>query len=227
MDIRQINMGYMNVQPGKIQDYLFAEMNMAKPFWQVVSSMDPTFGGWALHRLIESTRSGITHDFVTAHFKSADSLPGESAWQSTTQKAMSILNKPNVEWGELRKMAGGPQFEILLKANHEFHPVKNEWKKLKGSWKHTNEDGSYRIKHITQGTEQLELYDSDGLVKNKFILPLKIEVKGGLNHFYSFHANGTYHSIYKIKDNKWYEQMRGIWRDSSGDPTKFLIYEKL
>ena len=227
MDIRQINMGYMNVQPGKIQDYLFAEMSMAKPFWQIVSSMDPTFGGWALHRLIESNRSGITHDFVTAHFKSAESLPGESAWQSTTQKAMSILNKPNVEWGELRKMASGPQFEILIKANHEFHPVKNEWKKLKGSWKHTNEDGSYRIKHITQGTEQLELYDSDGLLKSKFILPMKIEVKGGLNHFYSFHANGTYHSIYKIKDNKWYEQMRGIWRDSSGEPTKFLIYEKL
>ena len=180
-----------------------------------------------MHRLVESSRVGINHDFATLHFKMQANLPDPQTWQSNVQHAMRILNKPMVDWDTLREMQAGPQFEIVLKANPKFHPVKNEWKKLQGNWKHSREDGSYRIKRIRQGTEQLEFYDAEGNLSNQVIVPMKIEVKGGLNHFYSFHPNGTYHSIYKVHDNKWYEQMRGIWKNGNGEPNKFIVYEKL
>ena len=68
MEIDQINMGYMSVRSGKGQHYVTAERTMAKPFWNVVSSLDPSFGGWGMHRLVESSRVGINHDFATLHF---------------------------------------------------------------------------------------------------------------------------------------------------------------
>ena len=227
MEIDHINMGYMSVRSGKTQDYVTAERTLAKPFWNVVSNLDSSFGGWAMHRLVESSRAGVNHDFATVHFKTQANMSDQAAWQSNTQRAMGILNKPMVDWDTLREMQEGPQFEIVLKANPDLHPVKNEWGKLKGNWKYSREDGSYRIKRISQGTEQLEFYDAEGNLSNQIIVPMKIEVKGGLNHFYSFHTDGTYHSIYKVHDNKWYEQMRGIWREGNGKPDAFLVYEKL
>jgi hypothetical protein len=180
-----------------------------------------------MHRLVESSRAGVNHDYITLHFKTKKRLPDQETWQSNTQLAMGMLNKPQVDWNRLREMQGGPQYEIVLKANPEFHPVKNEWKKLVGNWKHTHENGNYRIKRITPHTEQLEMYKADGTLIGKGIFPMKIEVKGGLNHFYSFKPSRTYHSIYKVADGKWYEQMRGIWRDANGKPDTFLVYEKL
>jgi hypothetical protein len=227
MEIDLINMGYMSVKSGMHQAYLNAERTSAKPFWNVVSSLDPSFGGWAMHRLVESSRAGVNHDYITLHFKTKKHLPDQKTWQSNTQLAMGMLNKPQVDWNRLREMQGGPQYEIVLKANPEFHPVKSEWKKLVGNWKHTHENGNYRIKRITPHTEQLEMYKADGTLIGKGIFPMKIEVKGGLNHFYSFKPNWTYHSIYKVADGKWYEQMRGIWRDANGKPDTFLVYEKL
>lgn len=227
MDISRISRGYMNVKSGKQQEYLSAERTRAKPFFQVVSNLDPSFGAWAMHRLIQSTRPGVNHDFATLHFKSDENLPDQETWQSNIKTAMTMINKPEVNWDSLREMSDGPEFEIILKTDSSLRPVKNEWDKLIGSWKHTHDDGSYRIKRITHGTEQLETYDSDGQLINKVIVPMKIEIKGGLNHFYAYHSDFTYHSIYKVHDNKWYEQMRGIWRNGNGDPTKFLVYEKL
>ena len=64
------------------------------------------------------------------------------------------------------------------------------------------------------------------VVMDSAVVPMKIEIKGGLNHFYALHPQGTYHSIYKIVDGKWYEQMRGIWHDGGGRPDAFLVYEK-
>ena len=114
-----------------------------------------------------------------------------------------------------------------MRTDRNLHPVRMEWNKLKGAWKHTYEDGSYRIKRISWGTEQLEHYDAKGSLTGKGVVPMRIEVKGGLNHFYAFHPNGTYHSIYKIHDGKWYEQFRGIWREGNATPDAFLVYERL
>jgi len=56
---------------------------------------------------------------------------------------------------------------------------------------------------------------------------MKVEVKNGLTHFYSYHANGTYHSIYKVAENKWYEQRRGVWYNGNGEPNQFIVYDKI
>lgn len=227
LEIDRINMGYMTVKDGKAQAYVNAERTMAKPFWNVVSKLDPSFGGWAVHRLVESSRDQINHHYAAVHFKERASLPDRKTWQSNFQTASEMLNKPAVDWDSLRTMQGGPKFQIILKADSALHPVRQEWEKLKGSWKASNEDGSYRIKRVSYGTEQLELYDVEGKLTDTFIVPMRVEVRGGLNHFYAYHPNGTYHSIYKIENGKWYEQRRGIWRDGNGRPDAFIVYDRL
>ena len=57
---------------------------------------------------------------------------------------------------------------------------------------------------------------------------LAIEVREGLNHFYSLHHGGTYHSIYKIHDGVWYEQLLGIFTgDTKTRPDAFLVYKRI
>jgi hypothetical protein len=100
-------------------------------------------------------------------------------------------------------------------------------KKLECSWKHTNSNGNYRIKRISPYKEILEFYNKEGEKQNSFTLPMRIEIKGGLNHFYSLHSDGTYHGIYKVKEGRWYEQLRGMFRGVRGQPDGFLIYDKI
>ena len=70
------------------------------------------------------------------------------------------------------------------------------------------------------------VYDTEGQLTRQTVVPMKIEVKGGLNHFHALHPQGTYHSLYKVADGKWYEQMRGIFHNSRGKPDSMLIYER-
>ena len=105
--------------------------------------------------------------------------------------------------------------------------VSQEWAKLTGSWKHTYPAGNYRVKRITPYKETLEFYSKDGKLQNSGTSPMKIEIKNGLKFFYSIHPNGTWRSIYHIKDGKWYEQLRGIFGETNAKPDDFLIYEKI
>ncbi|MDG1890755.1 MAG: hypothetical protein P8L18_05535 [Verrucomicrobiota bacterium] len=225
-EVSQLNYGYMTPIEGKEQAYVHAERHVAKPFWSLVESMDPSFHGWGMHRLVSTTRKDKTHGYITIHFKNKDLLPSQAAWDKHVNSGIQMLNAEHVSWDTLRHMEDGMQTEVVLRVSMDHHPVQNEWAKLQGNWRHTHEDGSYRIKRISPHTEQLEVYDAEGRLTMQAVVPMKIEIKGGLNHFYALHPQGTYHSIYKIVDGKWYEQMRGIWRDGGGRPDAFLVYEK-
>ena len=56
---------------------------------------------------------------------------------------------------------------------------------------------------------------------------MRIYFKDGIKHFSTYHPNRTWNSIYEIHDGKWYEQMRGIYHETNGEPDRFLIYERL
>ena len=56
---------------------------------------------------------------------------------------------------------------------------------------------------------------------------MRVEVHGGLNHFYSLHPQGDYHSIYKVHEGKWYEQLRGIQRNHAVRPNGFIVYDRI
>ena len=218
---------YMSLMPGLRQQYMNAELNIAKPFWNLVVSLDSSLKGWGLHKLISSTSNHVSHEFMTAHFidSSLENVSGN--WEENIQKGIQMLRGPKVDWNILRKMEEGFSYEIILRADRKHNPVANQWKQLLGVWRCDLENGNYRIKRISYNTEQLEFYNSEGQLMGKGVFPMKIEVKNGLNHFYSYHPQGTYHSIYKVHNNKWYEQMRGIWQNGNGEPNQFLVYEKV
>ena len=132
----------------------------------------------------------------------------------------------DIKMNELRQMKG-VEYELVFRADPTASAINQEWEKLKGSWKHTYKDGSYRIKRISPYKEVLELYSKDGVKKNQYESPMKIEIKNGLKYFYSIHSNGTWRSIYNIKDGKWYEQLRGIFGETNANPNDFLIYERI
>lgn len=226
-EVDVINSGYMNVNSEMDKVYLDAESSIAKPFWAFISSIDSSFGGWTFHKLLNSTRPEVKHDYLTSQFKYKDFIPTQEDWNKNIQIGIKTLNGQMVNWDSIRKMNKGPNYEIVLRADANLNPTQAEWQKLIGNWKCENEDGSYRIKRISRNTEQLEIYDADNNLVVKGTFPMKIEVKDGFQHFYTYHPSGTYHSIYKIHKNKWYEQMRGIMTDNYGEPNKFLVYNKL
>jgi hypothetical protein len=227
INVDLIEHGHMKPLNGLTQQYVNAELNIAKPFWNLVISLDNNIKGWGLHKLVSSTREKVNHEFMTAHFKDTTSENVNETFAEIAQKGIQMLREPNMDWNALRIMERGPSYQIVLRADRKHNPVEQEWKKLTGVWRADMENGSYRIKRISLNTEQLEVYNAESQLMWKVVCPMKLEVKNGLTHFYSYHANGTYHSIYKVAENKWYEQRRGVWYNGNGEPNQFIVYDKI
>jgi hypothetical protein len=56
--------------------------------------------------------------------------------------------------------------------------------------------------------------------------PMSIEIKNGVKFFSAHWENGTYTSIFKIHNDKWYEQTKNILSSNSGKPDDFFVYER-
>ena len=131
----------------------------------------------------------------------------------------------DVNMNKLRKMKN-VKYKMVMATDLKTSAVSQEWQKLQGAWKHTYPNGNYRIKRISPYREVLENYSKDGIKQGSNVSPMKIEIKNGLKFFYSIHPNGTWRSIYHIKDGKWYEQLRGIFGETNAKPNDFMVYEK-
>ena len=106
--------------------------------------------------------------------------------------------------------------------------LEREWAKLAGVWRAEHPNGAYRIKRISRGQEILEEYDSDGELRRRLTSEMKIERKHGLNFFTVRDGlPNEYTSIYRVRDGKWYEQLRGIFPGSRIEPDRFLIYQRV
>ena len=120
-------------------------------------------------------------------------------------------------------------FDILFAADMAMQKERQEWAKLKGSWRAEHETGGYRIKTIENYRETLMEYDSQGNLLKSTSNPMRIECRHGLNYFLTFHEQGTWTSIYQVKGDTWYEQMPWIFNDQvkEGPPDDFLVYRRI
>jgi len=222
----------MRATPGRERDYEKMEKTVFSKFWQKMAVKDPHLIVWLFSKQVSSFKAGEGQNYTITHLldpkltapsqKQTDELE-EQAW-----KEAELPSHKSLDVKGLRKMGKVVIVNKVMGTQPDLNPVRAEWKKLLGNWKATFPDGGYRIKRISMGHEDLEIYDKNGKLEGKGSCPMKIEVREGLNHFYALHHEGTYHSIYKIHDGVWYEQGRGIFTGDSEDrPDAFLVYKRI
>lgn len=230
-DVDIARFGYFQPAEGREQEYVNAEKQLAAPYFRQVMEINPAFKMWGLTRLVSTTASSRSHKYRIFHLLESAKMPStdeEKAELGEKVQALQDKSSTDTNWNELRTGAGGGPLKWVMKTSQDIHPVKVEWEKLQGAWKHVLSDGSYRIKRIEDHQETLELYDASGELKNKMSMPMRIEIKDGVSHFYTYYPRGTYHSVYKVHDGKWYEQGRGIFHNhTKSPPDQFLIYDRI
>ena len=217
---------FMTPIKGKESEYAELEKNYFSKFWQEVSNIDPNHPGWHLGRLLFSSGQKPDYSFYTLHLINSKnrSVLDEEGRKKIWEKVGPLPKDINM--GKLRKMKN-VKYKMVMATDLKTSAVNQEWQKLQGAWKHTYPNGNYRIKRISPYQEVLENYSKDGIKQGSNVSPMKIEIKNGLKFFYSIHPNGTWRSIYHIKDGKWYEQLRGIFGETNAKPDDFLVYEKI
>ncbi|WP_152051144.1 hypothetical protein [Tautonia marina] len=114
-----------------------------------------------------------------------------------------------------------------------------QWEELTGNWRADLPNGGYRIKRITEGEEILETYNPQGELAFKTRCDMAIERHEGIAFFTVTNrvrldsepptpVPGSYTSIYKIHDGKWYDQLRGIFAEAGNlAPDRFLVYSQV
>jgi len=221
-----LSIGFMTPADGKDSQYAQLESQYFSKFWEAVSDADDSILGWHFSRLLFSNGEKVDYKYYTLHLKDSSRKPIGQEERGNIWNKINPDFPSNINMNELRQMKG-VDLELVIRADPSSSAINKEWQKLQGSWKHTNQDGSYRIKRISPYREVLENYSKDGLKQGNNVSPMKIEIKNGLKFFYSIHPNGTWRSIYHIKDGKWYEQLRGIFGETNAKPDDFLVYEKI
>ena len=228
----QALVGSMRATPGREGDYEKMEKTVFSKFWQKMAVKDPHLIAWFFSKQVSSFKAGEGQNYTIIQLldpkltapsqKQTDELE-KQAW-----KEAELPSEKSLDVGGLREMVKVVTVNKVMGTQPDLNPVRAEWKKLLGNWKASIPDGGYRIKRISMGHEDLEIYDKNGKLERKMSCPMKIEVREGLNHFYSLHHGGTYHSIYKIHDGVWYEQLLGIFTgDTKTRPDAFLVYKRI
>ena len=232
-EVDVVRFGFFQPGEGLEQAYVNAEKTEAAPRFQTVVDVNPAFKMWGLTRLVSTTANARSHKYRIFHLLDSEQLPKTDEERQEIQEKVRAAQPKTSEkpkttnWNKLRKWVKGGQLHWVMRTSLESNPVEAEWKKLTGTWKAKHANGGYRIKRIKPFQETLEWYNQDGELKGTTTIPMRIEVRGGVNHFYAFHANRTFHSTYKVHDGKWYEQLRGIYRDSNTAPDRFLVYDRI
>ena len=222
------HMDYMTPAQGQESEYAELEKNIFQPRHQKNSELNPKFQFWRLLRKVSHSGNANEASYRTVNVfrKDVEALSDKEAEKMNSQMPALPDGFTFDDVMKMRKMER-VTFDVVLMLDPSASAEAREWQKLQGSWKHTNQNGSYRIKRISPYREVLENYSKDGIKQGSNVSPMKIEFKNGLKFFYSIHPNGIWRSIYHIKDGKWYEQLRGIFGETNAKPNEFLIYDKI
>ena len=222
------HMDYMTPAEGLEQEYAEMEKNIFQPRHQKGAELNPMFQYWRLLRKVSQSGNANEASYRTVNVfrKDVKPLSGKEAEKVNSQIPALPDGLTFDEVMKMRKMER-VTFDVVSMLDPSASAEAKEWQKLQGSWKHTYPNGNYRVKRISPYKETLEFYSKDDEPQNSGTSPMKIEIKNGLRFFYSIHHNGTWRSIYHIKDGKWYEQLRGIFGETNAKPNDFLIYEKI
>ena len=221
-------LGYMTPADGKDAAYVRMEKLVFQPGRQNQVNHNPNFLGWRLEKRLFSWGEVPEAKYRTINVFLREKLSlteeQESKLQESKPTPPAEFSETNI--GELRSMKG-LMFDVVMTTDKNQSAIVQAWAELEGAWVHHNENGTKRVKVISPFQETLKFYDAEGNLKKENTSPMRIYIKDGIKHFSTYHPEITWNSIYEVHDGKWYEQMRGIYHDTEGQPNRFLIYERL
>ncbi|MSU35595.1 MAG: hypothetical protein EXS36_10870 [Pedosphaera sp.] len=167
----QAMIGYLKVTPGKEENCEKMEKTVFSKFWQKVAAKDPRFIGWRFAKKVSPFKEGLGQDYMTIHLldskltapsqKQTDELH-KQVWKEAGLPDFKSLNVKG-----LRTMVNVVTINKVLETQLESNPVQSYWGKMLGNWKASLPDGGYRIKRISPGHEDLEIYDKNGKLEGK------------------------------------------------------------
>ena len=218
---------YMTPTEGKDQEYVEMEKNVFQPRHQKMSELTPDFLSWRLYRKIADSGRANETSYRTLHFHRKDAKPLSNDEQQKVNLTLPAFPK-DLKFEDVMAMRKVERvtFDVILMTDSSKNAEAKTWKELVGTWTATNKDGSYRTKTISPYTEQIKMIDSSGELIHSGKTPMSIEIKNGLKFFSAHWPNGTYTSVFKIHNDKWYEQTKNILSSNSGKPDIFYIYER-
>ena len=221
-------LGYMTPADGKDAAYVRMEKLMFQPGRQNQVNHNPNFLGWRLEKRLFSWGEVPDAKYRTVNIFLREKLSLTEEQESRLQKSKPTppTEFADTKIGELRSMTG-LMFDVVMTTDKNQSAIVQAWEELEGTWVHHKENGSKRVKVISPFQETLMFYDAEGNLKKENTSPMRIYIKDGIKHFSTYHPDLTWNSIYEIHDGKWYEQMRGIYHETNGEPDRFLIYERV
>ncbi|MDG1890866.1 MAG: hypothetical protein P8L18_06095 [Verrucomicrobiota bacterium] len=217
------------------QAYERMEREVFQPRWQKWVDINPVFMAWNFLKVEGS--SGNFHDgnFRTLQIFRKDIAQSEAEmkkhWETLPGMPEGYLKDLGFESvGDLREMKE-VTYDIVMATDGSKSAKNRILMGLLGSWKHVNEDGSYRTKVITPFAEQVSFFNSKGeVLEKREPAPFRVEIVDGQPRFTVYSPDGTtWNAAIDLKDGKWFEQHRakvnGKWTVS--DPDVFWIYERM
>ena len=221
------HMDYMTPAEGQEQEYAEMEKNYFQPRHQKGAELNPTFQFWRLLRKVSHSGNANEASYRTVNVfrKDVEPLSDKEAEKVNSQIPPLPDGLTFDEVMKMRKMER-VTFDVIFMLDPSASAEAKAWKELSGTWTATNKNGSYRTKIISPYTEQFKMINSSGELIQSGKTPMSIEIKNGVKFFSAHWGNGTYTSIFKIHNDKWYEQTKNILSSNSGKPDAFYVYER-
>jgi len=221
------HMDYMTPAEGQDQEYAEMEKNIFQPRHQKGAELNPKFQFWRLLRKISHSGNSNKASYRTVNVfrKDVEPLSDKEAEKVNSQIPPLPDGLTFDEVMKMRKMER-VTFDVIFMLDPSASAEAKAWKELSGTWTATNKNGSYRTKIISPYTEQFKMINPSGELIQSGKTPMSIEIKNGVKFFSAHWENGTYTSIFKIHNDKWYEQTKNILSSNSGKPDDFFVYER-
>ena len=221
------HMDYMTPAEGQEQEYAEMEKSFFQPRHQKVAELNPKFQFWRLLRKISHSGNSNKASYRTVNVfrKDVEPLSDKEAEKVNSQIPPLPDGLTFDEVMKMRKMER-VTFDVIFMLDPSASAEAKAWKELSGTWTATNKNGSYRTKIISPYTEQFKMINPSGELIQSGKTPMSIEIKNGVKFFSAHWENGTYTSIFKIHNDKWYEQTKNILSSNSGKPDAFYVYER-
>ena len=203
------------------------EKNIFQPRHQKGAELNPKFQFWRLLRKISHSGNSNKASYRTVNVfrKDVEPLSDKEAEKVNSQIPPLPDGLTFDEVMKMRKMER-VTFDVIFMLDPSASAEAKAWKELSGTWTATNKNGSYRTKIISPYTEQFKMINPSGELIQSGKTPMSIEIKNGVKFFSAHWENGTYTSIFKIHNDKWYEQTKNILSSNSGKPDDFFVYER-
>jgi len=228
-------MDYAHSDRGSSQAYARMEREVFQPRWQKWVDINPVFMAWNFLKVEGSNGNFHNGNFRTLQIFRKDIAQTEAEkkehWDALPGMPEGYLKDLGFEsMGDLREMKG-VTYDIVIATDGSKSAKNRILRGLLGSWKHVNEDGSYRTKVITPYTEQVTFFNSKAeVIQKREPAPFRVEIIDGQSRFTVYSPDGTtWNAAIDLHSNLWFEQHRakvnGKWTVT--DPNVYWVYKRM